>query len=114
MYNTYPYMNNYMQKQEVTRVTGMNGANAYAMPPNSSTLVLDENEPLVYLLMTDGAGYKTVTPYTITPYKPEPTADVKELIARIERLEKRYEPDTTTANTKKQQPQSAYATKANA
>lgn len=110
----YPYINNYMPKQEVIRVTGMNGANAYAMPPNSSTLVLDENEPLVYLLMTDGAGYKTVTPYTITPYKPEPPVDMKALLERIERLERRYESDTATVNTKKQQSQSAYAAKTNA
>ena len=83
-----------MNKQEVVRVTGLNGAHAYNMPPNSSALVLDETEPLIYLLMTDGAGYKTVTPYTITPYTPEPTPDMKSLIERIERLEAKYESNT--------------------
>ena len=102
---SYPYgnmPNPYLQKQEVIRVTGMNGAQAYAMSPNSSVLVLDENEPLLYLLVTDGAGYKTITTYTITPYEPKPVIDLEKLIKRIERLEERYESDTATANSKKQ------------
>lgn len=74
-------------KVEVTRVNGKNGAEAYPLAPNSSILLLDETEPLVWLKMTDGAGYPTLTPYKITPYQPEPVVDTKTLEERIKRIE---------------------------
>ena len=54
---------------QVTRVNGRNGADAFRMAPNSSILLMDENDPIVWLKKTDGAGYATVTPYTVTPYQ---------------------------------------------
>lgn len=54
---------------QVTRVNGRNGADAFRMAPNSSILLMDENDPIVWLKQTDGAGYATVTPYTVTPYQ---------------------------------------------
>lgn len=74
-------------RQEVTRVNGENGARAFNLAPNSSVLMLDESQPIVWLKTTDGAGYATVTPYTITPYQAETPADIKSLEARIKRLE---------------------------
>lgn len=74
-------------KVDIVRVNGENGAKAYQMPPNSNTLLLDESAPIVWLVQTDGAGYKTITPYTITPFKPEPPVDVKSLENRIKKLE---------------------------
>ena len=50
------------QRMEIVRVNGENGARAYQMPPNSNVLLLDESAPLVWLVQTDGAGYKTVAP----------------------------------------------------
>ena len=63
------------QRQEIIRVNGENGARAYQMAPNSSALLLDESAPLVWLVQTDGAGYKTEAPYTITPYQAQPAPD---------------------------------------
>ncbi len=37
----------YPQRQEVVRVNGRNGANAYQMAPNSSILLLDETAPII-------------------------------------------------------------------
>lgn len=71
----------------VINVTGEPGARAFQMPPNSSILLLDDTAPIVWLAQTDGAGYKTVTPYTITPYQPEPTVDIRSLESRIQKLE---------------------------
>lgn len=93
----YPYMN--YQRQEVTKVNGMAGAQAYQMPPNSSALLIDMNNPIVYLCVSDGAGLKNVTAYTITEYKPEDTSEYKALSDRIAKLEARIneshdEPDT--------------------
>ena len=68
-------------------MNGENGANAYQLMPNSSALLMDETAPLVWLVTTDGAGYKTMTPYKITPYQQEAPADTRSLEARIKRLE---------------------------
>ena len=63
-------------KLEVIRVNGKNGAEAFQMPPNSSIILLDESAPLIWLKMTDGAGYPTITPYRIEPLKSEPPVDM--------------------------------------
>lgn len=99
----YPY--NVPLRSEVIRVNGENGARAFQMAPNSSTLLLDENAPLVWLAQTDGAGYKTVTPYSITPYQPEPAPDMKTLEDRIKRLEDVINESNTAGNKRKQQQQ---------
>ena len=108
--NPYPQMypwNPPTSRTEIVRVNGENGARTYQLAPNSSILLLDETAPLVWLAQTDGAGYKTLTPYTITPYQPEPPIDVRSLDDRIKKLEelinakpnsnspKRKNPDTT-------------------
>lgn len=72
---------------QVTRVNGRNGAEALRMAPNSSILLMDENEPIVWLKQTDGAGYATVTPYTVTPYQAAAPVDVNGLEDRVKRLE---------------------------
>ena len=92
MYNQfYPqYMqqqNPYITRQQIVRVNGMGGAQAYQMMPNSSALLLDENNPLLYLAQTDGAGYKTVTTFKIETYNPEPQVTAESLEARIKKLE---------------------------
>ena len=73
------------QRHEIIQVNGKNGAEAFQMAPNSRVLLLDETAPIVWLVVTDGAGYKTVTPYDIAPSK---TAEQKES-AKIDALEKR-------------------------
>ena len=94
----YPYGNNYMNigqqtmpqqtmPQQIIKVNGENGARAYQMMPNSSVLLLDENNPIVWLAQTDGAGYKTVTPYNITPYAPPEAPDFNNISDRLKRLE---------------------------
>ena len=75
------------QRMEIVRVNGENGARAFQLPPNSNVLLLDESAPLVWLVQTDGAGYKTVAPYTITPYQAQPAPDYGELDRRLKILE---------------------------
>ena len=76
-----------LPKQEIVRVNGENGAKAYQLAPNSSALLLDESAPLVWLIQTDGAGYKTAVPYTIAPYQAQQAPDLHSLEERISRLE---------------------------
>ena len=73
--------------QQVVRVNGENGARAYQIGANSSALLLDESGMMVWLVTTDGAGYKTVAPYNITPYEKDPAPDFGSLEDRIKRLE---------------------------
>ena len=102
-YQNIPYnsfRNDYNQRYEIVKVNGRNGAEAYNMPPNSSILLLDETSPLIWLAQTDGAGYKTVTPYSITPYQAEPIPDYNTLEARIKRLEELLNEQPNNANAK--------------
>lgn len=86
-YTNQQFNNQTPMRSEIVRVNGENGARAYQLAPNSSALLLDESAPMVWLAQSDGAGYKTVTPYSIAPYQQEPPIDVKSLEDRIKRLE---------------------------
>ena len=89
-------------RQEIVKVSGEPGARSYQMGPNSSAILLDIDKPLVWVVQTDGAGYKTVTPYKIEPYQPE--AVENDLERRIRKLEETiYESDFINAKSAKQQ-----------
>lgn len=90
--NPYGYGQQFMQpamqqSQQVTRVNGENGARAYQIGANSSALLLDESGMLVWLVTSDGAGYKTVSAYDIAPHQAAPAPDYGSLEGRIKRLE---------------------------
>jgi hypothetical protein len=76
-------------QQQVTKVNGRNGAEAYQMSPNSSALLLDEHNPIVWLAQTDGAGYKTITAYDIQLHQDAPPVDTQDLLQRVTRLEEK-------------------------
>ena len=95
LYN--PMINPYLQaqrpyqqqpRQEVVKVNGENGARAFQMPPNSSALLLDESGVIVWLVTTDGAGYKSVAPFDISPHEAAPAPDYSDLEQRISALER--------------------------
>lgn len=92
-YQSNQYLQNLMlpqqqqQRQEVVKVNGKNGADAFQMTSNSSALLLDTTAPIVWLVQTDGAGYKTCTPYDITPHVSEEEVQYKTLEERISKLE---------------------------
>lgn len=75
-------------QQQVPRVNGRNGADAYKIPPDSSVLLLDETQPVVWLKSSDSAGYCTLLPYAISPLEEKSTeASVKSLEDRVSALE---------------------------
>ena len=95
-YNTSPYMQpnqfqmpTYQQapQMQVVRVNGRGGAEAFAIGPNSSALLLDESGRIVWAVTTDGAGYKSIAPYDIHPHQDAPAPDYSGLEGRIKRLE---------------------------
>ncbi len=91
-----PYWNmgyQQLQRQEVVRVNGKNGAEAYQMAPNSSVLLLDETAPIVWLKTTDGASYPTISGYSIAPIElnavntaEKDYADLESRIAKLEEI----------------------------
>lgn len=78
-------------QMEVIRVNGENGADAFRMAPNSSALLLDETQPVVWLVQTDGAGYKTKTPYDISVHTPEPSPEIRSMDERLAMIDKRLQ-----------------------
>ena len=88
-------MNNYMPSANVNnlprysiiKVHGYNGADAFQMGPNSQVFLLDDNDPLIWFVQTDGAGYKTITPYDVAPHQTTPQIDVQSLETRVRALE---------------------------
>lgn len=98
--NFSPNINNYIPNQQntpqsafqpsiqgnVLKVSGINGVNALNLAPNTSVLALDETAPILWFVSTDSAGYKTPTPYDITPHKEAEEAKT-DLEQRVKRLE---------------------------
>lgn len=93
--------------RHVVKVNGRAGAESYVLAPNSDDILLDQNEPIIWFIQTDGAGYKTVTPYDISPHKEISAADtMKSLEDRISKLEEEMrngKPNYPAANGKPKQ-----------
>lgn len=51
----------------LTRVTGMDGAKAYQMPPNSVVALFDGNDDIFYIKTSDGAGFSTIKQFRFFP-----------------------------------------------
>ena len=80
-----------VMSRHVTKVNGRAGAEAFSMPPDSDDILLDLNDPIIYFVQTDGAGYKTITPYDISPHKEvDPKAEYRSLEERITKLEEAF------------------------
>lgn len=74
-------------KQEALRVNGHEGAMAVRLGANSSALALDLNDPILWVIVTDGAGYKTATDFDISPHVHESAPDLKTFDERLTRME---------------------------
>lgn len=70
----------------LTRVTGMDGAKAYQMPPNSVVALFDGNEDIFYIKTSDGAGFSTIKPFRFVPMEetPAPVANTTDFATRQE------------------------------
>ena len=92
------------RRTEIIHVNGRNGVDAFQMLPNSQALLLDDTAPIVWLAQTDGAGYKTATPYSVTPYQPEPEINLKDIDARLRKIEEVINNGKSNASGSKKQP----------
>lgn len=99
------------------RVTGLDGAKAYQLPPNSSIALFDSNNDIMYIKTTDGAGFPSIRAFSFTPIdtaqQVEHTSDYvqrpefDELVAQVKELINAQQPvqqssNATTKSTRKQ------------
>lgn len=95
------YSQNWMYTPSTTQpvnglvsVTGIEGAKAYQLPPNSSMPLFDGNSDLMYVKTTDAAGYPTIRTFRFEPVEQDPApqadyvsrSDFDALVARVEEL----------------------------
>ena len=101
-YGTQPmgFQQNYpaTPQRQVDMVNGRNGAMQYPMGPNQRAWVLDENGLISWLIQTDSACYRTVTPYDVKPHEDAPAPDYGNLETRITKLEEIINGHTNTDN----------------
>ena len=90
-----------MNQNQIIKVNGRGGAEAYQMPPNSQVLLLDETQPILWLKQTDGAGYPSLNAYDISPHTEKPAPDVHSLEERISRLEEAIKNESHNTNNGK-------------
>ena len=79
--NFNPYQNNISQnnnfstqvpQNNLIRVTGIDGAKAYQMSPNSSVALFDSESDILYVKTTDGAGFPTIRTFRFEPIEDVP------------------------------------------
>lgn len=107
--NTAMTQNNYnfLQPQKIVQVNGYNGAEAYKMAPNSSIILMDINEPIIWLKITDGAGYPTITGYTISPLENK-TNDIEQRVQALEdKISKIFQQNQTSQTSNQEEVKSA-------
>ncbi len=94
------------QQIHTTKVNGRPGAEAFNMPANSDTILVDTTAPMMWFAQTDGAGYKTLAPYDITPHKEvKPEDQYKTLEERITKLEEALHAKSNNADASWKQQQ---------
>ena len=55
------------QGQSLVKVSGIEGAKAFQMPPNSAVALFHESEDILYVKTTDGAGFPTIRTFKFQP-----------------------------------------------
>lgn len=75
------------QPLKIPRVNGEESARKYNMPNSSEVLLLDTEEPIVWLVQTDDAGGRTVDPLPIVLPVSEEKKAMDTLEERVRKLE---------------------------
>ena len=77
---------NQMPKQEITEVYGLQGAQAFQMGANSSTILLDASNPVVYIKKTDGGGSASISVFKLVPCENDNTSDLEKRVKKLEEI----------------------------
>lgn len=90
MYNMNDNMYGYAPppRLEIKKVNGEAGARSFRMAPNSSVFLADTNDSSrIWVVITDDAGYPTVTALDVTIHQEAPPPDYNGLEERIKKME---------------------------
>lgn len=94
----HPYFNNVLPPQQILQVNGKASIEALRLSPNSSVLVADQTQPVIWKCVSDSMGNVTASAFDISPHKDEAEVEKENLTntlllisERLERLEKNYE-----------------------
>lgn len=66
------------------RVSGMDGAKAYPMPPNKAVALFSNDEDVFYLKTTDGAGFPTIKAYAFKEISEQTQQAANDFVTRQE------------------------------
>lgn len=74
------------QTQQLIKVSGLDGAKAYALPANSSVALFHESENLMYVKTTDGAGFPTIRTFRFEEMQtaPQEAVDMSAYVTKAE------------------------------
>ena len=75
-----------MTAQNLIRVNGIDGAKAYQMPANSTVALFDNNEDIMYIKTTDGAGFPAIRTFAFNEVvaNTNPIQDTADYVTRDE------------------------------
>ena len=75
-----------MTTQNLIRVNGIDGAKAYQMPANSTVALFDNNEDIMYIKTTDGAGFPAIRTFAFNEVvaNTNPLQDTADYVTRDE------------------------------
>jgi len=91
-------MNYTLPPQQILQANGKTSIDAIRMSPNSSVLIADTTQPIVWKCVSDGLGNVTAEAFDITHHKSEEEVEkentnnlLNDISKRLERLENKYE-----------------------
>ena len=86
---------------ETPLLNGRADANNFNMGPNSSVILPDANEDIVWWIRTDNMGNKTITPWDIAPHQDPKPVDLNALEARLSNIEEWINAKQNKSNAKR-------------
>lgn len=72
------------QQTGLIQVTGMEGAKAYPLAPNSEAALFDAGRDVFYVKRTDAGGYPTIQTYQFAPVQETAPSEQPEYVTREE------------------------------
>lgn len=112
----YPYQGmNMLPQQQILQANGKASIDALRLAPNSSVLIADQTQPIIWKCVSDSLGNVTATPFDISPHKDEAQVEKETVLqtltdinSRLERLEKQYESITVRTSEPTNEPDKVY------
>ena len=101
-----PSQQNILPPQQILQANGKASIDALRMSPNSSALIADSTQPIIWKCVSDSLGNVSATPFDVLPHKNEAEVQKESMTRsfdlineRLDRLEKSYE--SLTSRTSK-------------